>query len=91
MLSTFPRSGILVLGANSSMLNQNDINPPFTPAPGAVRQNCFFVASLFNSLIAAAGAVLAKQWLAYYERTGQTGPVEEQGLRRTEKYLGAEK
>lgn len=56
-----------------------------------IRQNCFFFASLFTSLIAAAGAVLAKQWLANYQRTGQTGPLDEQGLRRTEKYIGAEK
>lgn len=69
----------------------NDLNPPFSPAPGVVRQNCFFFASLFSSLLAAAGAVLAKQWLANYERTGQTGPLEEQGLRRTEKYLGAKR
>lgn len=35
--------------------------------------------------------MLAKQWLANYERTGQTGPLEEQGLRRTEKFNGAER
>lgn len=80
---------LLVLGPNATLTR--NINQPFAPAPGVVRQNCFLMASLFSSLIAAAGAILAKQWLANYERTGQTGPLEEQGLRRTEKFLGAEK
>lgn len=82
---------LLLMGANNGTLTSRDLNPPFTPPPGIVRQNCFFFASLFASLLAAAGAVLAKQWLANYERTGQTGPLDEQGLRRTAKYRGAEK
>lgn len=82
---------LLIMGANNSTLTPADINPSFTPAAGVVRQNCFFFASLFASLLAAAGAVLAKQWLANYERTGQTGTLEEQGLRRTIKFRGAEK
>lgn len=82
---------LLVTGVNNSTLTPTDLNPPFSPAPGVVRQNCFFFASLFSSLLAAAGAVLAKQWLADYERTGQTGPLEEKGLRRTEKFNGAER
>lgn len=82
---------LLVLHANGTVLIQTNVNPPFSPGPGVVRQNCFFMASLFSSLIAAAGAVLAKQWLADYERTGQTGPLDEQGLRRTRKFLGAER
>lgn len=80
---------LLVTHADNRTLSANDLDPPFTPGPGVVRQNCFLFASLFSSLLAAAGAVLAKQWLANYERTGQTGTAEEQGLRRTEKYIGA--
>lgn len=82
---------LIFLLLSNNTLPPGQASSPFTPAPGAVRQNCFLFASLFSSLIAAAGAVLAKQWLAYYERTGQTGPLDEQGLRRTKKYLGAER
>jgi hypothetical protein len=82
---------LIVILLSNNTLTPGQSNPHFAPAPGAVRQNCFFFASLFSSLIAAAGAVLAKQWLAYYERTGQTGPLDEQGLRRSKKYLGAER
>lgn len=81
---------LLLLRSDNSTLTALDLNPPFTPSSGLVRQNCIFFASLFTSLLAAAGAVLAKQWLANYERTGQTGPLDQQGLWRTEKYLGAE-
>lgn len=63
-----------LIRSENHTLTASDLNPPFVPAPGIVRQNCFFFASLFSSLLAAAGAVLAKQWLANYERTGQTGP-----------------
>lgn len=57
-------------------LTPTDLVPTFAPARAAVRQNCTFFASLCCSLLAAAGAVLAKQWLQEYERTGQTGMVE---------------
>lgn len=36
------------------------------------------------------GAVIGKQWLANYERTGQTGSLQSQSLLRTEKFLGAQ-
>ncbi|KAG8850690.1 hypothetical protein FRB96_009650 [Tulasnella sp. 330] len=48
------------------------------------------VLTLCCSLLTA-GAVLAKQWLQLYERAGQTGPIDQQALRRTEKFAGAEK
>lgn len=67
-----------------------NINAPFLANNSAIRQNCVFFASLCSSLLAATGAVVAKQWLVNYERTGQTGSAETQGLRRTEKYIGAE-
>lgn len=81
----------LIMQADNRTLTSTELNPPFTPVPSAVRQNCIFFASLFSSLLAAAGAVLAKQWLANYERTGQTGTFKTQGLLRTQKFLGAEK
>ncbi|KAG9037817.1 hypothetical protein FRB95_004104 [Tulasnella sp. JGI-2019a] len=40
--------------------------------------------------MAAAGAVLAKQWLQSYERTGQTGSRQKQAMLRTQKWMGAD-
>ncbi|KAG8862450.1 hypothetical protein FRB96_001521 [Tulasnella sp. 330] len=53
--------------------------------------NCMFFASLGASVLAAAGAMLAKQWIQSYERTGQTGSRENQAMRRTEKRMGSER
>ncbi|KAG8995193.1 hypothetical protein FRB94_009359 [Tulasnella sp. JGI-2019a] len=81
---------ILTNGINIT-LTPSQLNPPsFAPSRFAVRQNCFFFASLGFGLLAAAGAVLAKQWLQYYQRRGQTGPIRKQGMRRTKKFVGAE-
>ncbi|KAG8849658.1 hypothetical protein FRB96_000684 [Tulasnella sp. 330] len=80
---------LLTNGTNSGLGSSELVAPSFVPTRSAVRQNCFFFASLGCSLLAAAGAVLAKQWLQYYERTGQTGPIRQQAIRRTEKFLGA--
>lgn len=76
--------------ADNATVTRDDLTRPFSPNAGAVRQNCTFFASLLCSLLAAAGAVLAKQWLQHYERTGQIGSYREQGLRRTAKAWGAE-
>lgn len=81
---------LIVMHANNNTLTAAQLNPLFVPTPSAVRQNCMFLASLASSLLAATGAVLAKQWLVAYERTGQTGSLEKQGIRRTEKFFGAE-
>ncbi|KAG8982494.1 hypothetical protein FRB93_008012 [Tulasnella sp. JGI-2019a] len=82
---------LLLTNGTNSALTPSQLNPPsFAPTRGAVRQNCFFFASLGFSLLAAAGAVLAKQWLHYYQRTGQTGPIRKQAMRRTKKFIGAE-
>ncbi|KAG8883432.1 hypothetical protein FRB98_003128 [Tulasnella sp. 332] len=80
---------LLTNGTNGAFTSSDFNLPTFAPTASAVRQNCFFVASLGFSLLAAVGAVLAKQWLQFYERTGQTGPVRQQAMRRTEKFLGA--
>ncbi|KAG8887389.1 hypothetical protein FRB98_009699 [Tulasnella sp. 332] len=81
----------LLLQVSNGTLSEIDLNPPpFVPPPGAIRQNCFFFASLCSSLMAATGAVLAKQWLSNYERTSYTGSLESQALHRTEKFLALE-
>ncbi|KAG9009107.1 hypothetical protein FRB94_012503 [Tulasnella sp. JGI-2019a] len=81
---------LLIADVRNVTLTENDLSLPFIPCPAAIRHNCTFFASLCCSLLAATGAVLAKQWLQSYERTGQTGTVEQQSIRRTEKFVGAE-
>ncbi|KAG8985231.1 hypothetical protein FRB93_005933 [Tulasnella sp. JGI-2019a] len=82
---------LLVMGASNTTLTPNDLTLLFVPGEGAVRQNCTFFASLCCSLLAAAGAMLAKQWLQEYARTGQTGTVEEQARGRADKFRGAQR
>ncbi|KAG8871751.1 hypothetical protein FRB97_008328 [Tulasnella sp. 331] len=82
---------LLLTNGTSNAFTSDDLAPPsFRPSTAAVRQNCLFFASLGCSLLAAAGTVLAKQWLQCYQRTGQTGPMRSQAMKRTEKFLGAE-
>ncbi|KAG8881878.1 hypothetical protein FRB98_004071 [Tulasnella sp. 332] len=80
---------LIIMQANNNTLTSSDLNPSFAPAGSAIRQNCVFFASLATSILAAAGAMVAKQWLQSYGRTGQTGSHENQALRRTEKWLGS--
>ncbi|KAG8867712.1 hypothetical protein FRB97_003123, partial [Tulasnella sp. 331] len=82
---------LLVTNINNNTLTATDPTQTFSPATSAVRQNCTFFASLSCSLLAAAGAMVAKQWLQEYERTGQTGTIEEQARRRAAKFAGAER
>ncbi|KIO22985.1 hypothetical protein M407DRAFT_48705, partial [Tulasnella calospora MUT 4182] len=62
----------------------------FSPARSSVTANCLLYASLCCSLVAAVGAMLAKEWLQSYGRTGQAGLVEEQGRFRQQKYTAAQ-
>ncbi|KAG8871472.1 hypothetical protein FRB97_008655, partial [Tulasnella sp. 331] len=90
----YQTNALLILqlkGAAFSTLTDNDLNPPFSPTTAAVRQNCAFLASLCASVLASAGAMVGKQWIQSYDRAGQTGSHEMQAMRRTEKWLGAEK
>ncbi|KAG8887804.1 hypothetical protein FRB98_008986 [Tulasnella sp. 332] len=80
----------LVNRTDPTTLSAEDFNPSFVPHTAAIRQNCLFFASLCSSILAAAGAVLGKQWLRKYERTGQVGSHEAQGRIRTEKWYGSE-
>ncbi|KAG8852685.1 hypothetical protein FRB96_008541 [Tulasnella sp. 330] len=81
---------LLVNRTDPTTLSANDFNPPFVPHTAAIRQNCLFFASLCSSVLSAAGAVLGKQWLGKFERTGQVGSHEAQGRLRTEKWYGSE-
>ncbi|KAG8906670.1 hypothetical protein FRB99_006371 [Tulasnella sp. 403] len=60
---------------------------PSTPFSGSTRVNCYFCASLACSLIAALGAIIGKQWLIYYDRTGDVDVFQPQGSWRS---LGTE-
>ncbi|KIO28231.1 hypothetical protein M407DRAFT_72126, partial [Tulasnella calospora MUT 4182] len=63
---------------------------PFAPSPNSVIFNCSLYASLSCSLLAAMGAMMAKEWLQSFDRTGQTGPLEEQGRSRQRKFNGVQ-
>ncbi|KAG9033760.1 hypothetical protein FS837_002388 [Tulasnella sp. UAMH 9824] len=54
----------------------------------SVRTNCLLYASLCCSILAAVGAMLAKEWLQTFERDGQIGAVQDQVLRRQRKING---
>lgn len=79
----------LVMRMDNSTLASSDLYSPTVVLPSAIRQNCFFFASLCCSLQAAAGAILARQWLQFYSRTGQTGSLETQARVWTNKTEGA--
>ena len=73
------------LGDSNVTLPENS----FVAPSRAVRVNCFFLASLSCSLMTALGAVLGKQWLAYYDQENRLRPASERGRDRHRKYLGA--
>ncbi|KAG8851374.1 hypothetical protein FRB96_009209 [Tulasnella sp. 330] len=81
---------LLVSHADNGTLLSTDPNQSLTVANAAIRQDCTFFAGLCIGLLAATGAVLAKQWLVIYDRTGRTGSLGTQSLRWAEKFLGAE-
>ncbi|KAG8933709.1 hypothetical protein FRC02_011315 [Tulasnella sp. 418] len=57
-------------------------------SPSATPVNSIFFASLSCSLMAAFGAMLAKQWLTEYATSGRMLPLHTQGRRRQERYTG---
>ncbi|KAG8915530.1 hypothetical protein FRC00_003277 [Tulasnella sp. 408] len=79
---------LLVMRADNSTLVPADLSPPFTPSPNSVIVNCLLYASLSCSLLAAVAAMMGKEWLQSFDRTGQTGPLEEQGRFRQRKFDG---
>lgn len=75
---------------DNDTLSYAESGTAFSAGDSAVRQIRLFFGSICSRLLTATGAVLAKQWLASYEMTGQTGSAEIHGLRITEKSLAAE-
>ncbi|KIO20332.1 hypothetical protein M407DRAFT_220773, partial [Tulasnella calospora MUT 4182] len=73
---------------NNNTIVPTDPPPPFIPSSNSVIVNCLLYASLSCSLLAAVGAMMAKEWLQDFDRSGQTGPLEEQGRFRQRKFNG---
>ncbi|KAG9045647.1 hypothetical protein FS837_005924 [Tulasnella sp. UAMH 9824] len=81
---------LLVMRADNNTLTPTDLSPAFSPNSNSIIVNCLLYASLSCSLLAAVGAMMAKEWLQSFDRTGQTGPLEEQGQFRQRKFNGVE-
>ncbi|KAG8919523.1 hypothetical protein FRC01_001247 [Tulasnella sp. 417] len=81
---------LLVTRADNNTLTQSDFAPPFSANSNSITVNCLLYASLSCSLLAAVGAMMAKEWLQSFDRTGQTGPLEDQARFRQRKYNGVQ-
>ncbi|KAG8971149.1 hypothetical protein FRC05_011433 [Tulasnella sp. 425] len=79
---------LLVKRVDNSTLTPSDLTPPFSPQLSSIVVNFLLYASLCCSLLAAMGAMLGKEWLQSFDRTGQTGLSEEQGRLRQSKFNG---
>ncbi|KAG8956184.1 hypothetical protein FRC04_004260 [Tulasnella sp. 424] len=82
---------LLVTRADNNTIVPADLSSAFSPSSNSVIVNCLLYASLSCSLLAAMGAMMAKEWLQSFDRTGQTGPLEEQGRFRQRKYDGVQR
>ncbi|KAG8952434.1 hypothetical protein FRC04_004494 [Tulasnella sp. 424] len=82
---------LLITRADNNTLVPADLSPAFSPSSNSVIANCLLYASLSCSLLAAVGAMMGKEWLQSFDRTGQTGPLEEQGRFRQRKYDGVQR
>ncbi|KAG8916389.1 hypothetical protein FRC01_003186, partial [Tulasnella sp. 417] len=74
--------------ADNNTLTPTDLIPSFSTNSNSIIVNCLLYASLSCSLLAAVGAMMAKEWLQSFDRTGQTGPLEEQARFRQRKFNG---
>ncbi|KIO25510.1 hypothetical protein M407DRAFT_44624, partial [Tulasnella calospora MUT 4182] len=81
---------LLVLRADNNSLTSADLTPPFSPPGVSIGANGILYASLCCSLLAAMGAMLGKEWLQSFDRSGQTGPLDEQGRLRQRKLNGVQ-
>lgn len=75
--------------------NNTFASAPQPPSQGkdplSVGVNCLLYSSLCCSILASVGAILAKEWLQNFERSGQVGPLQDQALLRQRKFNGARK
>ncbi|KAG8900645.1 hypothetical protein FRC00_011937 [Tulasnella sp. 408] len=82
---------LIIMKADNNTLTPADLSLSFSPNSTSVVVNCLLYASLSCSLLAAVGAMMSKEWLQSFDRTGQTGPLEEQGRFRQRKFNGVER
>ncbi|KAG8915792.1 hypothetical protein FRC01_003503 [Tulasnella sp. 417] len=83
---------LLISGAdNKTLAGIFEQAEPFRPQRVSIAMNCLFYASLGCSLIASIGAMMCKEWLHSWDRSGQAGSVEEQGRLRQRKFEGAQR
>ncbi|KIO28232.1 hypothetical protein M407DRAFT_72122, partial [Tulasnella calospora MUT 4182] len=81
---------LIVMRVDNNTITPADLSPPFSPNSTSIIVNCLLYASLSCSLFAAVGAMMAKEWLQSFDRSGQTGPLEGQGKLRQRKFNGFE-
>ncbi|KAG8952418.1 hypothetical protein FRC04_004478 [Tulasnella sp. 424] len=81
---------LLVMKVGNTTLTPSGLSPAFTPDSRSVLENCLLYSSLCCSLLAAVGAMLGKEWLQSFDRSGQAGPLEQQGRFRQRKYNGVQ-
>ncbi|KAG8971151.1 hypothetical protein FRC05_011435 [Tulasnella sp. 425] len=79
---------LLVKRVDNTTLTPSDLTPSFSQQASSVAINFLLYASLCCSLLAAMGAMLGKEWLQSFGRSGQTGAPEEQGRLRQRKFNG---
>ncbi|KAG8957845.1 hypothetical protein FRC03_009754 [Tulasnella sp. 419] len=73
---------IMMAKTNLSTITElNQASEPWTQKASGVRSSYYLSASLSFGLLTSMGAVLGKQWLAYYERAGQVGTLDERAVK----------
>lgn len=76
--------------ADNETLQLDSLEDPDLPTSPIIAANILLVLSLCCSLLAAAGAMLGKQWLQSYDSAGgRSGPVDAQGRERQRKWEGS--
>lgn len=81
-----------VLRVDSQTLTLANLKPlpALLPNVDFRHRRLLLVIKLCFSLLAAVGAMLGKEWLQNYDRTGQSGPLEAQGRSRQQQYTAAQ-
>ncbi|KAG8960290.1 hypothetical protein FRC03_006803 [Tulasnella sp. 419] len=80
------------------LLSQNNISDdilqeasePWVLKSAGVRSSFFLSASLSFGLLTSVGAILGKQWLAYYERSSEVGSLEERVVKHQNLTVGVD-
>ncbi|KIO18703.1 hypothetical protein M407DRAFT_83636, partial [Tulasnella calospora MUT 4182] len=76
---------LILLKTDNGTFTRSSPSAPFSPNATTVVANCLLYASLCCSLLAAAGAMLGKEWLRNFDRKGQVASLGEQARLRQKK------